>query len=360
MTSLPLLYVVPLNDLPSFISVGNLTENRVYERNITDGDVICVSSGDDFFIRFFSIRGSVLPVTEQNGWVKNEVFVDIERTKKILTNVDDFFSRVTQRFLQLHLDVFATCEYPFTRNPTTFPVVNENWSHYTSRHRICDPDAFSEVTVWFSRRLRDCYTLRDPHREEPADLYKKIELHRASKRKPTRSLIIACKTQKLLDGLFDVRVQVPEPMWWFYCNDVSFDDLELGFAYIINGPCDLMEELWERAFQSFSVVTKFPVFMELSGYEEQFDSERNDAEKGETIYRHRSLTAHLRTYTQHTQILEACIGLSALHLPVYVLLEIVDWLPFMHEPGFSRFEKVKLLESIRASITKLSPLEIEQ
>jgi len=59
-------------------------------------------------------------------------------------------------------------------------------------------------------------------------------------------------------------------------------------------------------------------------------------------------TAFCRWRYNHEVIVNASLVLLESHMPVYVLLEILDWLPGMDRQNHVR--KVRLLESIRASL----------
>ena len=64
-------------------------------------------------------------------------------------------------------------------------------------------------------------------------------------------------------------------------------------------------------------------------------------------------TAELRWPHYHTILVDAAIPLLSIGLPVYVVLEIIDWLPKMDL--WSRVRKVRRLESLYASICRVKP-----
>jgi hypothetical protein len=54
----------------------------------------------------------------------------------------------------------------------------------------------------------------------------------------------------------------------------------------------------------------------------------------------------------HVVILNICIAMSSLQLPNYVLLEIIDWLPY-YEAAISHLKKIRLIEAANRSISRL-------
>lgn len=62
----------------------------------------------------------------------------------------------------------------------------------------------------------------------------------------------------------------------------------------------------------------------------------------------RKLLPKLRRASFHRILLDVCIALAPLQIPAYVLLHIVDWLPFMDL--FDHRSKIELLQSIHQSL----------
>ena len=60
----------------------------------------------------------------------------------------------------------------------------------------------------------------------------------------------------------------------------------------------------------------------------------------------------LRWRTVHPWLLDTCLAMSPLELPPYVLLWIVDWIPFF-EHAVSHRKKIHLIESIRDSVWRI-------
>ena len=58
----------------------------------------------------------------------------------------------------------------------------------------------------------------------------------------------------------------------------------------------------------------------------------------------------------HVVVLNNCIGLAALRLPVYVLFEIFEWIP-MIAAAASRKQKVELIEGFMNTYRKLKHIE---
>lgn len=58
-----------------------------------------------------------------------------------------------------------------------------------------------------------------------------------------------------------------------------------------------------------------------------------------------------RSYRQHAAILDICVGLSALALPPYVVLEIIDWLPTLTR--LPRLTKIRLIEGVYFSARRV-------
>jgi hypothetical protein len=64
------------------------------------------------------------------------------------------------------------------------------------------------------------------------------------------------------------------------------------------------------------------------------------------------LIQSLRWKNVHRIILNICIAMWQLQLPNYVLLEIIDWLPY-YEAAVSHFKKIRLIENVNRSITRI-------
>lgn len=62
-------------------------------------------------------------------------------------------------------------------------------------------------------------------------------------------------------------------------------------------------------------------------------------------------TAELRWPYQRCVILDACFAMARLALPPYVMLEIVDWLPYVERQ--KRVKKVQLIEGVRAAVRRV-------
>lgn len=66
---------------------------------------------------------------------------------------------------------------------------------------------------------------------------------------------------------------------------------------------------------------------------------------------HWAQTARLRWPYYYESLVDICIAMSELALPVYVILEIVDWLPKMELTN--RWKRVRVIERVKASIERV-------